>query len=130
MGEASAVAALDAPLALVEAIDRDGLVRQAWRVERWPVSIGRALDNTVVLSDPHVAAHHASVDLVRDDDSGTATIRSPPARPGTASSSAASTSPPARPSESPTMAATSSCTSAGSCCGCACRAMRSAPSRR
>ena len=74
MGEASAVAALDAPLALVEAIDRDGLVRQAWRVERWPVSIGRALDNTVVLSDPHVAAHHASVDLVRDDDSGAATI--------------------------------------------------------
>ena len=74
MGEASAVAALDAPLALVEAIDRDGLVRQAWRVEHWPVSIGRALDNTVVLSDPHVAAHHASVDLVRDDDSGAATI--------------------------------------------------------
>jgi hypothetical protein len=73
MGQAAAVAALEAPLALVEAIDRDGLVRQAWRVERWPVSIGRALDNTVVLSDPHVAAHHASVDLVHDD-SGTATI--------------------------------------------------------
>jgi len=74
MGEAAAVGALEAPLALVEAIDRDGLVRQAWRVERWPVSIGRALDNTVVLSDPHVAAHHASVDLVHDDTSGAATI--------------------------------------------------------
>ena len=74
MGQAAAVAPLEAPLALVEAIDRDGLVRQAWRVERWPVSIGRALDNTVVLSDPHVAAHHASVDLVHDADSGTATI--------------------------------------------------------
>jgi len=74
MGQAAALAVLDAPLALVEAIDRDGLVRQAWRVERWPVSIGRALDNTVVLSDPHVAAHHASVDLVHDDDSGAATI--------------------------------------------------------
>ncbi len=47
------------PLALLEAIDRDGQVRQAWRVERWPLRIGRALDNDVVLSDPHVAAHHA-----------------------------------------------------------------------
>ncbi len=73
MGQAADATALDAPLALVEAIDRDGLVRQAWRVERWPVSIGRALDNTVVLSDPHVAAHHASVDLVHDD-GGAATI--------------------------------------------------------
>ena len=56
-------AASGAPLALVEAVDRDGLVRQAWRVERWPVTIGRALDNTVVLSDPHVAAHHATLDV-------------------------------------------------------------------
>ncbi len=56
--------ALDAPLALVEAVDRDGLVRQAWRIDRWPVTIGRALDNTVVLSDAHVAAHHATIDLV------------------------------------------------------------------
>jgi len=56
--------ALAAPVALVEAIDRDGLVRQAWRIEHWPLSIGRALDNTVVLSDPHVAAHHATVDFV------------------------------------------------------------------
>ena len=49
------------PLALLEAIDRDGQVRQAWRVERWPLSIGRAIDNDVVLSDPHVAAHHAMI---------------------------------------------------------------------
>ena len=49
--------------ALLEAIDRDGLVRQAWRLERWPVTIGRALDNDVVLTDPHVAAHHATLDL-------------------------------------------------------------------
>lgn len=49
-------------IALVEAIDRDGTVRQAWRVERWPLTIGRALDNDVVLSDPHVAAHHARID--------------------------------------------------------------------
>ena len=50
-------------IALLEAIDRDGMVRQAWRIERWPVSIGRALDNDVVLTDPHVAAHHATIDV-------------------------------------------------------------------
>jgi hypothetical protein len=60
----AAAASLVEPLALLEAVDRDGLVRQAWRIEHWPVSIGRALDNTVVLSDPHVAAHHATLDLV------------------------------------------------------------------
>ena len=50
--------------ALLEAIDRDGLVRQAWRIERWPVTIGRALDNDVVLTEAHVAAHHATLDVV------------------------------------------------------------------
>ena len=50
--------------ALLEAIDRDGLVRQAWRIERWPFTIGRALDNDVVLTEPHVAAHHATIDFV------------------------------------------------------------------
>ncbi|MDQ6627843.1 MAG: hypothetical protein M3Z29_05235 [Pseudomonadota bacterium] len=52
--------------ALLEAIDRDGAVRQAWRIDRWPVRIGRALDNDVVLGDPHVAAHHASIDVRQD----------------------------------------------------------------
>lgn len=52
------------PLALLEALDRDGMVRQAWRIERWPVTIGRALDNDVVLTEPHVAPHHATIDLV------------------------------------------------------------------
>ena len=50
--------------ALIEAIDRDGMVRQAWRIGHWPISIGRALDNDVVLGDPHVAPHHATVDAV------------------------------------------------------------------
>jgi hypothetical protein len=50
------------PAALLEAIDRDGMVRQSWRIERWPLTIGRALDNDVVLSDPHVAPHHATLD--------------------------------------------------------------------
>ena len=52
------------PLALLEALDRDGMVRQAWRIEHWPVTIGRALDNDVVLTEPHVASHHATIDLV------------------------------------------------------------------
>ena len=52
------------PLGLLEALDRDGMVRQAWRIERWPVTIGRALDNDVVLTEPHVAPHHATIDLV------------------------------------------------------------------
>jgi hypothetical protein len=60
--------------ALLEAVDRDGTVRQAWRIERWPVSIGRALDNDVVLSEPHVAAHHATIDLVAAADGAPATF--------------------------------------------------------
>ena len=30
-------------------------------MQRWPLTLGRALDNDVVLDDPHVAAHHASL---------------------------------------------------------------------
>jgi hypothetical protein len=54
-------------VALLEAVDRDGMVRQAWRIERWPITIGRALDNDVVLTDPHVAAHHATIELASSD---------------------------------------------------------------
>jgi hypothetical protein len=48
-------------IALIELIDRDGRVRRAVDVHAWPVHLGRALDNTVVLDDPHVAAHHATL---------------------------------------------------------------------
>jgi len=47
--------------ALIEILDRDGQVRQSITVPHWPLHIGRALDNDVVLSDPHVAAHHLSI---------------------------------------------------------------------
>ncbi|HEX2543117.1 MAG TPA: FHA domain-containing protein [Caldimonas sp.] len=74
-GHASeAVAARHAPLALLEAVDRDGMVRQAWRVERWPFSIGRALDNDAVLTEPHVAAHHATLDIVGEGSEGAGEI--------------------------------------------------------
>jgi hypothetical protein len=50
-------------LALLEVLDRDGQVRQSYRVLEWPLRIGRALDNDVVLSDPHVAPRHMSIAL-------------------------------------------------------------------
>lgn len=53
-------------LALVELLDADGRVQQAWDVHAWPLRVGRALDNEVVLHDPHVAAHHAWIDLDAD----------------------------------------------------------------
>lgn len=49
-------------LALVEVLDRDGHARLAVPVLRWPVRVGRAIDNDVVLDDTHVAAHHAKLD--------------------------------------------------------------------
>jgi hypothetical protein len=50
------------PVAAVELLDRDGQVRQTIMVPAWPLKIGRALDNHVVLSDPHVAATHLSIE--------------------------------------------------------------------
>lgn len=44
-------------LAMVEVLDRDAQVRSSCVVKAWPLTIGRALDNDVVLADPHVAAH-------------------------------------------------------------------------
>ena len=48
-------------LALLEVIDRDGQPRQWFAVHEWPLRIGRALDNDVVLGDGHVAAHHLTI---------------------------------------------------------------------
>jgi len=47
---------------LIEVLDREGQVRQSITVTHWPLRIGRALDNDLVLSDPHIAAHHFSID--------------------------------------------------------------------
>jgi len=55
-------------IALLEVLDRDGHVRQALPISAWPVRVGRALDNDLVLDDAHIAAHHLSIDA---DDSGT-----------------------------------------------------------
>jgi len=55
MGEVSAV------VAVLEVLDRDGGVRHGVSVREWPLRVGRALDNDLVLDDPHTAAHHFSV---------------------------------------------------------------------
>jgi hypothetical protein len=68
-----------APRGLVEIIDRDGQVRQSFVVQHWPLRIGRALDNDIVLSDPHVAAHHAEIAI---DPDGPALVVAPDTRNG------------------------------------------------
>ena len=52
--------------ALLEVLDRDGQPRQSTTVTAWPLRIGRALDNDVVLADPHVAAHHLVIEAAAD----------------------------------------------------------------
>ena len=47
--------------ALIEVYDRDARVARSVGVYEWPLTLGRALDNGVVLDDPHVAAHHAEL---------------------------------------------------------------------
>ena len=66
-------------VALIDWLDRDGHVQRSVDVAAWPLSLGRALNNTVVLDDPHVAAHHAR--LARDD-SGQLQLQSLPSRNG------------------------------------------------
>jgi hypothetical protein len=58
-------------LAVLEVIDRDGGVRQSHAVSAWPLRVGRALDNELVLDDAHTAAHHFRIDA---DESGGAFI--------------------------------------------------------
>lgn len=56
------------PLALVELLDRDGTVRQAWPVWAWPVTLGRAIDNDIVIDDPALAGHHLRLEGERGPD--------------------------------------------------------------
>jgi hypothetical protein len=75
----AASAAPRGPLARIEVLERDGRVRQALAVTAWPVSIGRAIDNDVVLDDPHVAPHHA---VLEADAEGRPRLRVLPGRNG------------------------------------------------
>lgn len=48
-------------LALIERLDRDGRVGQSVEVCQWPLTVGRGLDNDLVLDDPHVAPAHVHI---------------------------------------------------------------------
>ncbi len=61
-------------LALLEVLDRDAQPRQSFTVVAWPLRIGRAFDNDVVLSDPHVAAHHLTIAATDNDTRLTLTL--------------------------------------------------------
>jgi hypothetical protein len=52
---------LGAPLAVLEVLDRDGVVRQSLKVNAWPLRVGRSLDNDLVLDDPYTAAQHLRI---------------------------------------------------------------------
>ena len=66
-------------VALIEWLDRDGRVQRSVDVAAWPLSLGRALSNTVVLDDPHVAAHHARLE---PDETGQLQLQALPSRNG------------------------------------------------
>jgi hypothetical protein len=64
-----------APRPVLEVLDRDGQVRQSHRITHWPLTVGRALDNDLTLSDPYIAAHHLRIQPLSgngDDDGGQA----------------------------------------------------------
>ncbi len=54
-------------IALIEVLDFEGRYQHAVPVSHWPVTVGRALDCDVVLHDPHVAAHHLTLELAGGD---------------------------------------------------------------
>ncbi len=49
-------------LALLEARDRNGTLLGIVPVTHWPVTVGRALGNDLVLDDPHIAPQHLRID--------------------------------------------------------------------
>ncbi len=62
-------------LALIEVFDAEGRYQHAVPVSRWPVTVGRALHCDVVLSDPHVAAHHLTFEPAPPDAGGGAALQ-------------------------------------------------------
>ncbi|MBA4178587.1 MAG: hypothetical protein C0505_18810 [Leptothrix sp. (in: Bacteria)] len=66
-------------VALIELLGRDGHVQRTIDVHGWPLTLGRALDNHVVVDDPHLAAHHARLAL---DDEGVLRLHALPSHNG------------------------------------------------
>ena len=50
-----------APLGYIEVLDAKGRVTARFAVEAWPVTIGRAYTNRVILDDPFVSPEHLSI---------------------------------------------------------------------
>lgn len=59
MGEMTMTAG--STLAVLEVLDRDGVVRQSLKVGAWPLRVGRAFDNDLVLDDPYTAPQHLRI---------------------------------------------------------------------
>ena len=55
-------------MTFIEVLDRRGRLVGRHRIERWPVTIGRAYSNDVIVDDPYVCPRHLR--LVRDGDEG------------------------------------------------------------
>ncbi len=69
-------------LALIEVSElnaRDGRAARVVDVWQWPLRLGRAWDNDVVIDDPHIAAHHAELML---GDAGELLLRALPSHNG------------------------------------------------
>ena len=49
-------------IGLLEVLDRDDHVRHYLPIAAWPVHAGRAVDNDLVIDDPHIAPHHFRID--------------------------------------------------------------------
>ena len=49
-------------LALIECFERDGRAGRTVDVHAWPLTLGRALSNHVILDDAYVAARHARIE--------------------------------------------------------------------
>jgi hypothetical protein len=60
--EAASTVPASGVLALLEVHDRSGVLLQSLPVQRWPVTVGRALTADLVLSDAHVAPEHLRID--------------------------------------------------------------------
>ena len=53
-------------LAWLEILDRHGDVSSRHSVHAWPLKIGRAYTNDIVLDDPQIAAHHVEIRPAED----------------------------------------------------------------
>lgn len=53
-------------LAWIEILDRHGDVARRHPVMAWPVKVGRAYTNDLLLDDPYVAAHHLEIGAAED----------------------------------------------------------------